>query len=65
MNKNAVLVGRGGFEALPTSTALYFKGIHDCAPTMPQTNFSFILCMFSVLLALKIFTLSYMELEAY
>ena len=32
MNKNAVLVGRGGFEALPTSTALYFKGIHDYAP---------------------------------
>ena len=43
MNKNAVLVGRGGFEALPTYTALYFKGIHDYAPTMPQANFSFIL----------------------
>jgi len=40
--------GRGGCEALPTSTALYFKGIHDYAPTMPQANFSFILYIFSV-----------------
>ena len=48
MNKNAVLVGRGGFEALPPFTVLYFKGIHDCAPTMPQANFPFILYIFSV-----------------
>ena len=42
------IIRRGGFEALPPSTTLYFKGIHDCAPTMPQANFSFILYIFSV-----------------
>ena len=47
------LVGRGGFEALPTSTALYFKGIHDYAPTMPQANFSFILYIFFSILRVK------------
>ena len=46
LHKSRVVVGRGGFEALPTSTALYFKGIHDYAPTMPQANFSFILYIF-------------------
>ncbi|MBQ9714601.1 MAG: hypothetical protein IJV83_04710 [Clostridia bacterium] len=54
MNKNAFLVGRGGFEALPPFTALYFKGIHDCTPNMPQVNFSSNLYIFSVLLALNL-----------
>jgi hypothetical protein len=36
LHKSRVLVGRGGFESLPPCTALYFKGIYDCAPTMPQ-----------------------------
>ena len=48
LHKSRVVVGRGGFEALPPFTALYFKGIYDCAPTMPQANFSFILYIFSV-----------------
>ena len=65
MNKNAVLVGRGGFEALPPSTALYFKGIHDCAPTMPQANFSFILYIFFQYSKSKILTLSRTGLEAF
>ena len=47
------ILGRGGFEALPTSTALYFKGIHDCAPTIPQANFSFILYIFFSILRVK------------
>jgi hypothetical protein len=64
VNKNAVLVGRGGFEALPPSTALYFKGIHDCAPTMPQAHFSSNLYIFSVLLVLKIFNSPHADLEA-
>jgi hypothetical protein len=64
MNKNTVLVGRGGFEALPPSTALYFKGIHDCAPTMPQAHFSSNLYIFSVLLVLKIFNSPHADLEA-
>ena len=39
MNKNAVLVGRGGFEAKMFSTALYFKGIQRHAPQTLQVNF--------------------------
>ena len=34
----------------PTAESLYFQGIQDCTPTMPQANFSFILCIFSALL---------------
>jgi hypothetical protein len=55
---------RGGFEALPPSTALYFKGIHDCAPTMPQAHFSSNLYIFSVLLVLKIFNSPHAVLKA-
>ena len=47
------IIRRGGFEALPPSTALYFKGIYDCAPTMPQANFSFILYIFFSILRVK------------
>ena len=64
LHKSRVVVGRGGFEALPPSTALYFKGIHDCAPTMPQAHFSSNLYIFSVLLVLKIFNSPHADLEA-
>lgn len=50
---NFINLDRGGFKALPTSTALYFKGIHDYAPTMPQANFSFILYIFFSILRVK------------
>ena len=59
LHKSRVVVGRGGFEALPTSTALYFKGIHDYAPTMPQAIFSFILYIFQYPKSKIIFTLSH------
>ena len=35
LHKSRVLVGRGGFEALPPFTTLYFQGVQHCAPTMP------------------------------
>ena len=53
LHKSRVVVGRGGFEALPPFTALYFKGIQDCAPTIPQANFSFILYIFFSILRVK------------
>ena len=34
MNKNAVLVGRGGFEPKGTPESLYFQGIQDYVATV-------------------------------
>ena len=39
MNKNAVLVGRGGFEAKMSSVTLYFKGVQRHAPQTLQFTF--------------------------
>ena len=49
MNKNAVLVGRGGFEAKLSSTALDFQGIQDYVTTMRQDFLKLILYIFSAL----------------
>ena len=65
LHKSRVVVGRGGFEALPTSTALYFKGIHDYAPTMPQVNFFFYFIHFFQFSKSKTLTLSRTGLDAY
>ena len=34
MNKNAFLVGRGGFEPKNAPENLYLKGIQDCVATV-------------------------------
>ena len=46
LHKNSFLVGRGGFEARPPFTALYFKGIQDYVATVRQAFLNLILYIF-------------------